>query len=168
MAHPERINEGETPYESGERYGCDLSYGDLNDLFLGLAEGLKDQAKGDEEKNKPKLANLGIKAVENIKKVTEIMVELKKANREELKETDINHKYLKEGTEISYLKYNSLESFLSGMVRIFEDQAEYSRCKENELLADLDKRVAKEIDELTDKVHDMWVISEPYMRVNTI
>jgi hypothetical protein len=168
MAHPERIDERETPGETGEKYGCHLSYGNLNDLFLGLAEGFKDQTKGDKEKNRLKLASLGAEVVEKAEKVAEIMMRMKETAKENLTETDIEHKYFGEGREISYLRYDSLEYFLSGIIGVFEDQAEYDRGEENETLTELEKKVAKETEELSYKVHDMWIISEPYMRINTI
>jgi hypothetical protein len=75
MEHKKEIIEGENIFETGIKTSY-LRYDSL-ELFLdGTAEGLESQAIKDKEKNRVKLAELGIRAATLIRETAEITNEM--------------------------------------------------------------------------------------------
>ena len=69
------------------------------------------------------------------------------------------------GEDTSYLRYDSLENFLSGMAMGLIEQAEADEMKNRPILAKLGRETADKIDEAVKIVAKMWQISEPHMKV---
>ena len=164
MKHPERVVDSQSPFETGERASY-FEYQDLEDLFLGMSFGLKIQADGDMERNRPQLAKLGMVATEKIGEVVEVIKEMKSLSGEnEIIEKEEKGIYWESGRSVSYLRYDALDNYLSGMASGFDDQVERDIGDGYKDNAEVGKKMVKKVNEVSDVINRMWKISEPYMK----
>ena len=85
MEHEKELIKGQEPWKTGIKASY-LRYDSLEQLLSGIAEGLKEQIKGDEEKSRTQLVELGQSVAKKIEEVTMEMKEMWRISEPHMKD----------------------------------------------------------------------------------
>jgi hypothetical protein len=87
MKHLEQIIPEESAFETGKRISY-LRYDSLEELLTGIETGLRGQSQCDSEKNRPKLAALGLETTQKIEEAIKTVNEMWRISEPYMKGSD--------------------------------------------------------------------------------